>query len=241
MTANTANSSETMTARTLTAPNGKTVTTSLRWGQAVRLLASHTSDFAAKLTAKLNAGETLTQNQGVYVYILAEEIRAKTLIESAAPSSSSAPSLKPIVDMYAARRDAGAKTFKVRLLMGETRVCVESGGYDRLNGQAVYEKTPGALYVTNGRRAENRVRFGKVLPDGNFRAYSDCTGDVIRALEAFAKNPAQMAAEYGHATGECCFCGRSLYDETGGGSVEVGYGPVCAVKYGLPHSGGKGA
>lgn len=30
----------------------------------------------------------------------------------------------------------------------------------------------------------------------------------------------------------CSFCGLALTDE---GSVEVGYGPVCAKRWGLPH------
>ena len=42
---------------------------------------------------------------------------------------------------------------------------------------------------------------------------------------------AEEAAEFGHTTGHCVFCCRELTD---GRSTEVGYGPVCADKNGLP-------
>jgi len=37
----------------------------------------------------------------------------------------------------------------------------------------------------------------------------------------------------GHKHGNCCFCCRDL---TNAVSVHLGYGPICAEKYGLPHS-----
>jgi hypothetical protein len=42
---------------------------------------------------------------------------------------------------------------------------------------------------------------------------------------------AEEAAAFGHATGHCVYCSRELTDDR---SVEVGYGPVCAEKNGLP-------
>lgn len=54
--------------------------------------------------------------------------------------------------------------------------------------------------------------------------------DIARARRA---TPAE-AADLGHHTSHCCFCGIELSDEGEGRSVEVGYGPVCARKNGLP-------
>lgn len=45
---------------------------------------------------------------------------------------------------------------------------------------------------------------------------------------------ADEAAAYGKSTEHCVFCGRGLSDDRTGCSLEVGYGPVCADKYGLP-------
>lgn len=41
----------------------------------------------------------------------------------------------------------------------------------------------------------------------------------------------EQAAEFGHVTGACVFCGRKLTDER---SISVGYGPVCAENQHLP-------
>ena len=54
--------------------------------------------------------------------------------------------------------------------------------------------------------------------------------DIARARRATAEE----AAALGHTTHFCCFCARELTDDGEGRSVEVGYGPVCARKNGLP-------
>lgn len=56
-----------------------------------------------------------------------------------------------------------------------------------------------------------------------------------KELKAFAKDPATFAAQYGKRTGKCCFCDIRLTDDRDGSSVEVGYGPICAKKWNLPH------
>lgn len=50
---------------------------------------------------------------------------------------------------------------------------------------------------------------------------------------AFASNPHEQARIYGQETGICCFCHAEL---TNAVSVTLGYGPICADNYGLPHS-----
>ena len=59
--------------------------------------------------------------------------------------------------------------------------------------------------------------------------------NLVQDLKAFAKDPATFAAQYGKHTGKCCFCDIRLTDDRDGSSVEVGYGPVCAKKWNLPH------
>jgi hypothetical protein len=53
---------------------------------------------------------------------------------------------------------------------------------------------------------------------------------MVRVFAVFAQNPEQVAAQYGRMTGCCSFCDRKLKDSR---SVEMGYGPVCAGKFGL--------
>jgi hypothetical protein len=57
---------------------------------------------------------------------------------------------------------------------------------------------------------------------------------VAGALKGGRHLTADEAAAYGHAHDACVFCATPLSDDGPGKSVEVGYGPICAGKYGLP-------
>ncbi len=58
--------------------------------------------------------------------------------------------------------------------------------------------------------------------------------DLQRTLTAFAQNPEEFTALQGQHYNSCCFCSLDLTQED---SVAVGYGPICADNWGLPHSG----
>jgi len=88
---------------------------------------------------------------------------------------------------------------------------------------------PGSVAVTD---AEGETFWGRIRRDGTFHsrdAAPDWAEDILRE---FAEDPDGMARLEGRQSGECCFCGLKL---TESGSVEVGYGPVCAGNFGLPH------
>ena len=72
--------------------------------------------------------------------------------------------------------------------------------------------------------------FG-VIKDGQFRPARDCTDAVTALVKDFAADPAKVAGEHGHRTGNCCFCRKEL---TTTESLAAGYGPTCAEHYGLP-------
>lgn len=50
-------------------------------------------------------------------------------------------------------------------------------------------------------------------------------------IDTFANNPAKGAKLYAAKTGHCSFCGTPIKTDE---SMSVGYGPICADKYGLP-------
>lgn len=54
---------------------------------------------------------------------------------------------------------------------------------------------------------------------------------AVKRLNAGMRVTAEQAARFGRLTGACVFCSRKLTDER---SIEVGYGPVCAEREGLP-------
>jgi hypothetical protein len=117
----------------------------------------------------------------------------------------------------------------------------EAGFAIRINVAGDRAKVPGSLNVLENDRNETsdwgdpqRAWLGRVTLDGAYqpgRAANGRTEAITRRLQAFAAEPAKIAAEHGRLTGCCCFCNRPLTDER---STAVGYGATCADHYGLP-------
>ena len=72
---------------------------------------------------------------------------------------------------------------------------------------------------------------GNILTDGRPHGPIATQKDVLDLLVAIAEDPANAAAAYGAMMSRCSFCNLPLTDE---GSVEVGYGPICAANWSLP-------
>lgn len=94
----------------------------------------------------------------------------------------------------------------------------------RLSLATERSRTPGAVFVKLG-----YSYVGKINPDGTTTITDK---PMLDTLDAIGNDPAKAAAAYGALFGRCTFCGLELTDD---GSVEVGYGPICAGHYGLPH------
>jgi hypothetical protein len=54
---------------------------------------------------------------------------------------------------------------------------------------------------------------------------------AIRKLRPEWKMSLEEAKEWGALYGSCCVCGATLTDDSAGGSIEQGIGPVCASKF----------
>lgn len=74
--------------------------------------------------------------------------------------------------------------------------------------------------------------LGRIMPDGRVGRPLADDGPTLEVLRRIGVDPAAAAHEYGATNGVCSYCNTELTDA---GSVEVGYGPVCAKRYGLPH------
>lgn len=160
----------------------------------------------------------------------ADGARHKTLAEcQVAQAAKAAQPPAPHVDGAAvaiaqflqAAQARGLKWPKVRFLAPAGR------GELRLSIAGPTSKAPGAINVIL-----NGEYFGRILTDGatTFKLAEDAA--VLAELRRIAAEPAKAAAAYGALMGRCSFCNLTLTDA---GSVAVGYGPVCAEKYGLPH------
>lgn len=89
----------------------------------------------------------------------------------------------------------------------------------------------GHANVTSGGPFETRTWFGRINLDGSFFRSRACTDEIVGLLRKVEEDPARVASQHGVATGYCCFCARDLSTKE---SRSVGYGPVCAEKFGLP-------
>ncbi len=90
---------------------------------------------------------------------------------------------------------------------------------------------PNSVNITDGKPFGESKFYGRILPDGQLKLRIE--SDIItHELKLFAENPTGYAKLYGKLHGNCMFCSRELSDPQ---SVVVGYGPICASHYGLPH------
>jgi len=178
------------------------------------------SDFALDMAHGHRSPKGLSEKQRVWLHILADEI-AEPEKQRDNPSIP-VVHLHALAGMFAQALDAGAK-----------RVVIRTNGADglvvlRLNKKRRINVTSAGCYGQN-------TFYGSIgVDDGQFRPSGNLTQATVDALAKFEANPAGIAAEYGRLTGECCFCGLTLTDAR---SVTVGYGPICANKFGLPWGG----
>jgi hypothetical protein len=72
---------------------------------------------------------------------------------------------------------------------------------------------------------------GRIDATGELSITSDCDQAFLALIDEFETDPEKVVAEYGRKTGRCCFCKLKLTDRR---SEEMGYGPVCAMRFQLP-------
>lgn len=128
--------------------------------------------------------------------------------------------LKPIADFLTATIGRGLKSPKLRVLhtdgKSELRLSITKAGV-----------SPGSIAVTIG-----GTFTGCIRPNGQTTGGVAADETLQKHLLRVAEDPITAAKEYAALMGLCSFCHKPLTEE---GSVEVGYGPVCAKHWGLPH------
>lgn len=109
----------------------------------------------------------------------------------------------------------------------------------KVKGQSITLKPrQGVVYISDGERTEwndrigdhTFVYYGKIVDNKIVAPRRGCPDWAVELIKEFGENPLESAKTYGRVFGSCCFCGRVLSQAD---SVERGYGPVCATKYGL--------
>ena len=131
--------------------------------------------------------------------------------------------LSQIFKMFAHATETG------KLKRPAIRLANEDGQHLHLSLAGAASRNAGYVYVKADSGYE-ATYFGKISPEGRFQRAGGCTDAVEKLLQDFAANPEELATKYGRLTGCCAFCSRKLTDAR---STQVGFGPVCAEKFGL--------
>lgn len=83
----------------------------------------------------------------------------------------------------------------------------------------------------------NHTWYGRIFPTdtGAKIKWNEKIADIPRSFKdlciMIVKDPVSSCKLQGQQIGWCCFCGLQLTNKH---SVSVGYGPICAEKWGLP-------
>lgn len=202
---------------TLTTSKGRSVVTTFTNQEAYTICKSIPKDFARSLTTR--PLPNMSADQITWLHILAVEHSTPRVPARQVELSNDLGGLFSMLETASAR----LKYPKVRILAGDTEITLKAS-----SGKVYIEDANEEVFNTY-RQAYAKKYYGKV-DSGVFYPTSGCPDTIVEALKALALNPLEQAQRYGRLTGRCSFCGRLLTDAV---SVENGYGPVCATKYGL--------
>lgn len=180
-----------------------------------------------KCNCRFAAGEDILWSKNVIgashatVAACAEAMRQK----AASGAVQTSIDLTSIVKFIQAARDRGLKFPKLRVLDPTGKVEIQMG-------LTVKGLAPGSLWL-KVHTPFGMNYYGSVRPTGSITGALATDPTMQKHLTYVAENPAAAAKEYAALMCQCSFCGLQLTDA---GSVEVGYGPVCAKHWNLPHS-----
>lgn len=89
----------------------------------------------------------------------------------------------------------------------------------------IYRATKGYIAI----KVDGEYVGKLVSADAQIILYS--AKELLPEIDTVLSSPIAESALRGKEYGRCCFCNRELDNE---GSIQHGYGPICAEKWGLP-------
>lgn len=181
-------------------------------------LAPRDQEFAQSLLRSANGRWGMSDKQ---------EAWAHKLIARADNPTADAVATVPVTGIVTLLRGAQA-----HLKYPKVRLMTEQGDKVVLGIAGERSKYCGDVMITDGGPFGQNTYYGRIeAATGNVIASGSMSDAVLALLTAFAADPAGVGALIGKRFGHCCFCARELETTE---SLAVGYGPVCADKYGLP-------
>jgi hypothetical protein len=191
----------------------------------IRVDAEPWNEFAASMLKALGSEKGPSHKQRGWGHVLATEYLPKANGETAPEPERTSVDVSGIIDLLL--------TAKTHLKYPKTAVALDADRRFRVSLAGPKAKFPGSVTVTSLDAGYDGSRdwYGRIRTDGSIDLRRNAPSWLEDALVSFSKDPATIAANSGHLTGNCSFCWRPLKDER---STEVGYGKTCAGHYGLP-------
>jgi len=185
-------------------------------------LSGRDQSFANSLIGQYRAKNWLSEKQWPYVHSLL----AKTNSQSLAVPLFDLRDASVLFDFFK-RGSIHLKWPKLQIYFNNIRIRLHYNKYKNFIGAACYydnlEIFKAARIIPEQKiiieALENQIIIQNVV-----EAVRSLTTDLITGGNESLKI-------YGIKTGNCCFCSKELTDHR---SVEAGYGPICAERYGLP-------
>ena len=173
--------------------------------------------FIGKMLALVTGGSPLSPRQRECVIDCVRR-EAQRVQRAAATAAAARIDASGIVQMFRHAVERGAERISITL--------------DAAGGIRFGRARNGKVYVSDAGEFGSRTDYGYIPVGGSEIVLRDeVAPEIALAVAAIAADPVTAIVKYGHLTGKCSFCARPLTD---GGSIEHGYGPICADKYGLP-------
>jgi hypothetical protein len=165
----------------------------------------------------------LTEKQTPFIYRLLQ----KAVTGPAKPGSAHVGSIIGLVQMFTKAKES-LKYPSITLGWMGRKVRI------KLTGEG--SKFPGTISVE-----VDTLWFGRIHTDGTWNPASafkhcDFKDELLDLLKALASHPSETSAHYGKLGGVCIYCMSALTDPK---SLAMGYGPVCAKRWGLKWGGEK--
>lgn len=148
--------------------------------------------------------------QIAWIHFLATEHLKKELEVENQTTDEQVKVYKNIIEKMYSKVKSNSRQFVLNLPAGFTFKTVNKG------------PNVGCVYVF-----ENDTYLGKITKEGYLYLKQD-NEDVKAFLEDAEDNLLQLAKIYGHETGRCAVCRRTLSDPL---SVQMGIGPICAKRF----------
>ena len=216
---------------TLTSTKGRppVVSTFLSDDEAASFIAAEpkSSSFAKDLSTKVLNGKSISSEQVYWLHKLAMELTTFEKKKDATAIEADSFDYGPLVAKFATTGKSKPAILIPYSAFGTVLEIKKAGKTSKYAGALML--SDGEPFGTTGARW-----YGYISSDGKWCKSKHVTPEVEELVKKLVTDFHGVVSTTGKAVHWCCFCGEALTDPN---SVDAGYGPVCAKRWGLPHKG----